>query len=82
MALIPYPDSVGLQDKLGLSMSWRACNFYLHDLPFEVRKCEVFIKAVHLIVRDGCDPGAVHQALLGLEEYEDGCSDDMPGIKR
>jgi len=40
----------------------------------------VFVEAMHLIVRDRCDPQAVHRALLGLDEYRSGCSDDMPGF--
>lgn len=34
------------------------------------------------IVRDKVDPDAVHKAFLGLKEYYDGCSDDMPGVRR
>ena len=49
-------------------------------MTFEQRKAAVFIEAMHLIVRDKCDPFAVHNALLDLQEYRDGCSSDMPGI--
>lgn len=82
VSLIPWPDNADMQDRLSLSMSWGACNLFLHDLSFEVRKCEVFIKAMHLIVRDGVNPDAVHKAFLGIEEYLDGCSDDMPRTRR
>jgi hypothetical protein len=31
---------------------------------------------VHLIVRDRCDPYAVHRALLDSEEYQAGLAED------
>ena len=34
-------------------------------------------EAMILIVRDKCDPQAVHQAFLGLEEYAHGLPDEM-----
>lgn len=48
----------------------------VHGLTFDQRKALVFIEAVHLIVRDRCDPRAVHRALLGLEEYQAGLAED------
>ena len=80
--LVKWPDRAGIQDVYALSMSWGACNSYLHKLSFEVLKCEVFIQAMHMVVRDKVNPEAVHKALLGLEEYRDGCADDMPGVNR
>lgn len=40
------------------------------------RKTMVFIEAVHLMVRDRCDPREVHRALLRVEEYQDGLAED------
>ena len=57
-----------------------ACWGYVRGLSFEQRKQLIFIEAMVLIIRDKCDPTAVHRALLGLEEYRDGCPDDMPGL--
>ena len=48
----------------------------------EVAKLMCFVEAMHLIVRDKCDPMAVHKALLGVDEYLDGCAGDMPGVNR
>jgi hypothetical protein len=42
----------------------------------------VFINAMHMIVRDKCDPAVVHHVLSELDEYKDGCSDDMPDIAK
>lgn len=39
-----------------------------------------FIESMHLIVRDGCDPMAVHRALLGVTEYRDRCAPNMPAV--
>lgn len=54
----------------------------IHAMDFEQRKQAVFIEALHLIVRDGCNPVAVHRALLNLKEYRAGCAPDMPGLHR
>ena len=58
-------------------MSCGACYLSVQKSNFEARKCRVFIDALTLIVRDGCDPQKVHAALLGLDEYVDGLPDDM-----
>jgi hypothetical protein len=39
------------------------------------------IEAMHLIIRDGCDPLAVHLALMKVRQYRAICSDDMPTTK-
>ena len=61
-------------------MTTLADNACFGNMTFEQRKAAVFIEAMHLIVRDKCDPTAVHRALLDLQEYRDGCACDMPGI--
>lgn len=60
--------------------SWGACNAEVVKASFEKRKMMVFIHAMHMIVRDKCDPVRVHRVLSSLEEYEDGCADDMPWV--
>lgn len=54
----------------------------VREMSFEERKTFAFVTAMHLIIRDKVDPMALHQALLGLPEYRDGCADDMPGLVR
>ncbi len=80
VALVPWPDTTGKSDRY--LMTGLACYTHIQNMDFEQRKKQIFIDAMHLIVRDRCDPASVHAALLGLEEYCDGCADDMPGIKR
>jgi len=48
---------------------WGACNAHVAQLDFEGRQNELAIKFVHMIVRDGMEPSAVHVALRQLEEY-------------
>ena len=76
VALIPWPDTERRSEKY--LMSSLAAYADVRKMTFEQRKAKVFIEAAHLIVRDGCDPASVHFALLGLEEYRDGCAPDMP----
>ncbi|MFZ4539414.1 hypothetical protein [Propionivibrio sp.] len=59
-----------------------ACYLQVRNGTFEQRKTFILIEAMHLIVRDGIDPQKLHTVLLGLEEYRDSCSDDMPGIAK
>ena len=75
VGLVPWPDERGLSDEY--EMSHGACWFHVQELSFEQRKCLAFIEATILIVRDKCDPQAVHQAFLGLEEYAHGLPDEM-----
>jgi len=74
--LVPWPDVVGESNEYDFSClaPWT----HVRQADFETRKKIVFIEAMHLIVRDKCDPLAVHSALLGLAEYRDGLSDDAP----
>ncbi len=62
--------------------SWGACDAEIDKASFAQRQAMVFINAMHMIVRDKCDPSEVHRVLSELEEYEDGCADDMPGIAK
>ena len=62
--------------------SWGACNAEIEKASFAQRQVMVFIQAIHMIVRDKCDPALVHRVLSELEEYQDGCADDMPGIAK
>ena len=66
----------------GWEKAWGACHNEIFKADFETRKALVFIQAVHMIVRDKCDPALVHRVLSELEEYRDGCADDMPGIAK
>ena len=65
----------------GYRMTALGCYTWLKKATFTEKKMMCFIQAIHLIIRDKCDPMAVHNALLGIEEYRDGLSDDFPGIE-
>lgn len=78
VALVPWPDYAGASDRF--ECTGLACNNAIREMTFEQRKTAVFIEAVHLIVRDGVEPKALHAALLALEEYKDGLAEDMPGM--
>ena len=75
----PWPDRTGWSANYKMSALAPTA---VKKASFQKRKTIVFIEAVHLIVRDKCDPEAVHKALLNLEEYHDGLSDDFPGVYR
>jgi len=79
VALIPWPDYQGQGDEY--MMSALACYSHVQDVTPEQQKMMAFIQAIHLIIRDKCDPEAVHKAMIGLREYRDGCSYDMPGME-
>lgn len=76
VALVPWPDETNISSQY--QFTGLACYQNIQKMSFEQRKVQIFITAMHLIARDGCDPKAVHQALSGLKEYCDGCSPDMP----
>jgi len=75
--LCPWPDP---GDRSRGYWTALACYTHVQHADARIRKMIVFVEAMHLIVRDRCDPQAVHRALLGLDEYRSGCSDDMPGF--
>ena len=80
VAIVPYPDTTGKSKRF--SRTGLAVYSKIQEMSFSRRKMMVFIEAMHLIIRDKCDPMAVHNALLELQEYYDGCADDMPCIVR
>ena len=45
-------------------------------------RASVFVEACKLIVRDKCDPVAVHNAFLWVQEYRDGIPMDMFNLDR
>lgn len=73
--LIPWPDTTGHSDRF--ERTSMGCFSATKKMTFEQLKTQCFIEAVHLIVRDGCNPQAVHRALIGCAEYRDGCAEDM-----
>jgi len=73
--LFSWPDNGNLSRDY--EYSGLAAYLRIQELDFEGRKAIAFIEAVHLIVRDKCDPVAVHNAMLELEEYRAGCAEDM-----
>jgi len=75
--LKPWPEADRLHQGY---QSGLACYAAVRRSNFEQRKTTVLIEAIHLVVRDGIDPQKLHAVLLGLDEYRDACSDDMPGM--
>jgi hypothetical protein len=68
----------GINKNFPYRSSWGGCNKEIFDCEdFEKRKALIFINAMHFIISSGIDPIDVHNALLGLEEYYDGCSDEI-----
>lgn len=76
VAIVKWPDKIGASEKY--LMTGLACFLEIHDKKYDYIKQLVFIEAIHLIVRDKCDPMAVHNALLQVQEYRDGLACDMP----
>lgn len=76
VALVEWPDQTRASDQF--KSTGLACYTHIHELSFEQRKTDIFVAATCLVVRDRCDPMAVHRALSGLKEYCDGCPPDMP----
>jgi hypothetical protein len=81
--LCHWPSHGGLEDyekKTGKHY-WTigACCAGVEKMSFGQRKMAIFVNAMHLVIRDECDPVAFHKALLGLDEYNDGLAYDVPG---
>jgi hypothetical protein len=58
--------------------SWGGCNSEIwKQEDFEKRKALVFINAIHFIIAYKISPEAVHNALLEIEEYYDGCNEEI-----
>lgn len=79
VGLVPWPD----HGDLSRCYMCTALAPWVHvrKMNAKERQLIVFSEAMSLIVRDKCDPMAVHQALLSLDEYRDGCAEDMPGMR-
>ena len=77
VAVVEWPDYARKSDKY--EMSTLACNIFKPTTSTEKWKTIVFVEAMHAIVRDRCDPIAVHNALLHVAEYRSGLANDMPG---
>ena len=73
--LVPWPDNARLSDPY--ERTSMGCYSVTKKMTFEQLKTQCFIEAMHLIIRDGCDPHAVHRALLGCAEYRDGLAEDV-----
>ncbi|MCF5725332.1 MULTISPECIES: hypothetical protein [Pseudomonas] len=78
VALVPWPDVQ--RASTPYQCSSLACYGEFREMTFEQRKAQIFIEAMTLIIRDECDPSAVHHALCGLNEYRAGCPVDMPDM--
>lgn len=76
VAVVPWPDTDNRCEPF--SMTSLACHLDVRRMSFDMLKDHVFREAMHLIVRDECDPRAVHMALISIKEYCAGCWPDMP----
>lgn len=78
VAIFEHPDIYGKTSKYAYwTMLGQSSMAEKKGKTVEAVKTMIFIEAMHLIIRDACDPSAVHNALINVEEYRDGCSDDM-----
>lgn len=76
----PWPDKTHWSDDY--SFTTGACYSAVRKMNAEQLKTFCFIEAVHIIVRDRVNPMAVHWAFMDIDEYQDGCADDMPHLMR
>ena len=65
----------------GYKMSVGGCFAEVQNMSSAKLRTHVLAEAMTLIVRDKCDPMAVHKAFLGLREYRETCALDMPHYK-
>lgn len=73
--LVDWPDID--RESSAFLMSTLACYSEIRNASLEYRKTHVFVEFVHLVVRDGVDPVALHNVMMDLDEYRDGLADDM-----
>ena len=74
--LIDFPDRTKASKKF--KRTGGGCFASVQKLGPKAVKVHVLAEAMTLIVRDKCDPMAVHRAFLGLREYRETCALDMP----
>lgn len=74
----PWPDTTGWTETY--QMTGGGCWEFVRRLPSEQAKAHLYIQAMHLIVRDGVEPAAVHRAFQAFDEYVDALADDMPRL--
>ena len=58
-------------------MTGGAAYAHVRKMSPDQAKTYLYITAVHLIVRDGVDPIAVHNAFFNINEYRDGLATDF-----
>lgn len=78
VALVPWPTDGRAEQ---LKRAGLACFEVIREANFEKRLAYCFVTAMRLLVRDGCDPQAVHRTMMELKEYRAGCAEDMPLIQ-
>lgn len=62
-------------------MTGLACWQRVRKLTKIERVAKAYVEAMHLIIRDRCDPDAVHAAMCELEEYQSAFAEDMPDFR-
>lgn len=75
----PWPDTKGWSDAYASTVG--ACFAELHKISEWQRTAVLFIDFNTLVVRDGMDPRAVHEAFLAIDEYATKIAPDAPGAR-
>ncbi len=78
VVVVPWPDTAGRSS--GHLSTGLSCYEAFRKAGPTAMRAGIFVEAMHLIVRDRCEPLAVHRALLRIPEYVDCCASDMPGM--
>ena len=73
----PHPDTSGWSDKYALTTG--ACYLGRKSMPRWQQIALMFTDFHQIVVRDGIDPQAVHQAFLAIDEYRHTISPDIAG---
>ena len=77
--LVEYPDRENQSGNYECTAL--ACYSYTREASVDQLKTICFIEAMHLIIRDKCDPMSVHNTMLKVREYRDGCANDMIDVE-
>lgn len=72
-----WPDHSGWSDRY--TYTGGACEARVHRMTPDQRERLMFIMFNTIVVRDGCDPMAAHEAFLNIDEYRSLISPDTPG---
>lgn len=75
----PWPDTNNWSFKY--RMTCGACNLEVHSLTADQQLANLFIHFNNIVVRDGVDVQAAHDAFLNIDEYRQYIAPDMRGAE-